>query len=56
MKKSLEISSIKSQSWSIEKLPGLSKKDQILLTKNGINIMKTNNKNIFLIISKIIFL
>ena len=37
MKKSLEISSIKSQSWSIEKLPGLSKKDQILLTKNGIN-------------------
>ena len=55
MKKSLEISSIKSQSWSIEKLPGLSKKDQILLTKNGINttrklleITKTSEEKLIL--------
>ena len=55
MKKSLEISSIKSQSWSIEKLPGLSKKDQTLLTKNGINttrklleITKTSEEKLIL--------
>ncbi|MDE5094660.1 MAG: DUF4332 domain-containing protein [Trichodesmium sp. St11_bin5] len=55
MKKSLEVSSIKSQSWSIEKLPGLSKKDQILLTKNGINttrklleITKTSEEKLIL--------
>ncbi len=37
MKKSSKSSAIKSQSWSIEKLPGLSQKDQILLRENGIN-------------------
>ena len=37
MKKSSKSSAIKSHSWSIEKLPGLSQKDQILLRENGIN-------------------
>ena len=37
MKKSSKSSAIKSQSWSIEKLPGLSQKDQILLRENGIH-------------------
>ena len=37
MKKSSKSSAIKSQRWSIEKLPGLSQKDQILLRENGIN-------------------
>ncbi|MDJ0517193.1 MAG: DUF4332 domain-containing protein [Trichodesmium sp. MO_231.B1] len=36
MKKSPKIPSIKSQNWSIEKLPGLSKQHQILLTEYGI--------------------
>ncbi|MEB3340530.1 DUF4332 domain-containing protein [Okeania sp.] len=36
MKKITKISSIKSQNWSIDKLPGLSKEHQELLTKYGI--------------------
>ena len=36
MKKMPKISSIKSQNWSIEKLPGLSKEHQKLLTESGI--------------------
>ena len=36
MKKSPKISSLKSQNWSIEKLPGLSKQHQTLLIEGGI--------------------
>ena len=36
MKKTPKNSSIKSQNWSIDKLPGLSKEHQTLLTKYGI--------------------
>ena len=36
MKHQAKIQSIKSQNWSIEKLPGLSKQDQSKLTKYGI--------------------
>ncbi|MEM1169992.1 MAG: DUF4332 domain-containing protein [Cyanobacteria bacterium P01_H01_bin.35] len=36
MKKSPKISSLKSQNWSIEKLPGLSKQHQTLLIECGI--------------------